>query len=524
MEGHTMANKQTIRYRTFHALGPPLSLPTKGEVFFPWQKRAATRDSTNGPIGEHLKKRMALDPDRLKIVLAAMQDVGRRITALEAARAAPQPTQDAPCACHGTLVTQPDGGAVLLGEDGQTFMSPTHRNPKGQPDTFNILPTRDAKDKQMTRHPGLAPLNHVRDNLTFADRLRKSFADTTANGATYGESPSRFDSREQARLASYMPGESLPSPAELNAAHRSFHAGVGASGQAHDNVTSPGGEGGQSGVNRRGSLHMAVASDNSERFIGHGPHGQFQGRPDVDFANELDQLASGATPQQALNAYYGALSRAKTAQARDAIDRVWQAYTRTHDMRPSFKPLQDASPWSGVYEANKSTIGGNPNLIQPGQQLNVGGGQTHTVQSGETLSGISQQYGNPKTVESGTSGSGSTFEAPSHMQSPTGGALQAAASQSGWHAPMSIGTQASDLPAQSGGSSGTPHAPMSSAENPAPLPPDKPAGLQQNTGSGGISAPSGNAPGTISAEAQSKPVGEGSTESFLKSQGVGTNE
>lgn len=141
---------------------------------------------------------------------------------------------------------------------------------------------------------------------------------------------------------------------------------------------------------------------------------------------------------------------------------------QAHDQGLDYHPPQRAAPrprmaqdapWSGLYEANKGVIGGNENLIRPGQQLNVGGGQMHTVQSGETLSGISRQYGNPNPASGGASGA--TYEAPSHQTSPTAGALRAAASQAG------------------GGS----YAHGSSA----PLPPERPAGLaQQGPGAGAM--------------------------------------
>jgi LysM repeat protein len=444
--------------RAFYQIDPPLTLHEKNP-------RTMTNDNAN--IGAHIKQRAALDPDRLKIVIAAMNNIGSRILALEqrkaTALAAPQPapTHDAPCSCkEGTLFTQPDGRAVLVGEDGrEVFINPTHRGARGEPDTLAFTPTKDSfrqrllnsmtRDTTMpTRNPALAPNGH----LTFNEHSIKPAA---TRDTVYGEPrlPSRFDSKEQYRLAHNLPaGSAGPAhPGELqrpnthltgrapfgeqttaqsiNAMNETFHAGRGASGQSHDNAVAPGGEGGKSGVNERGGMLEAYPSDLSEGF-----------------ANALNQIPNGH-PQQALNTYHEHYYKAKPGPARDAIDAVWTRFNRSYDGRTSFKPMQeDASPWSGVYEANKGTIGSNPDRIMPGQQLNVGGGQTHTVQSGETLSGISAQYGNPASVESG------------------------------------------------GG-----------------------------TGSGGISAPGGSAKGTLSAESQSKPVGGGaSAENFLTSQGVHT--
>lgn len=61
--------------------------------------------------------------------------------------------------------------------------------------------------------------------------------------------------------------------------------------------------------------------------------------------------------------------------------------------------------WQDVYNANKSTVGSNPNLIYPGQTFNIpgqsapsysapsGGGATYTVQPGDSLSRIAQGLG-----------------------------------------------------------------------------------------------------------------------------------
>jgi len=183
---------------TFQQLSPPLVLTKPQGGFFPW-KGHATRDAGNISIGEHAKQTAALNPDRLKVVLAAMNDVARRIEALEARRAAPQPTHDAPCACAGgTLFREPDDSAVLLQGNRSTFISPLHRRPSGEPDVFDITPptaTRDTKEKTMpTRPAGLAPNNHIegrqakmRSTLSFADRLRRHLTRDATNGVIFGE-------------------------------------------------------------------------------------------------------------------------------------------------------------------------------------------------------------------------------------------------------------------------------------------------------------------------------------------------
>jgi len=155
-----------------------------------------------------------------------------------------------------------------------------------------------------TRHPGLAPNRFLTTHAS-----QRGFNDA-AYSAKFGEQPSRFSSQEQARLASHAPGASLPSPQELNDANRKAWS-RGASGQMHDDTTQPGASGGQPGILRRGSLHMAQPSDTSEGF-----------------ASELNKVPTGSPPNVSLNLYYGALAKAKSPAARDAIDKVWSAFQR----------------------------------------------------------------------------------------------------------------------------------------------------------------------------------------------------
>jgi LysM repeat protein len=391
---------------------------------------APARDAaTHGPISEHVKSLQAQHPDPLLKIVEIMNAIGERIEALEAKRAAarlaPQPTHDQhPCTCaEGTLFREPDDSAVLVRRGGrEVFASPTRRNARGEPDVFALTPTHDAKkDTPMSHHPGLAPRNH----LSFADRLRRSFGDTSANGATYGERlPSRFDSREQARLAAYAPGAAPPSAAEINEANRKawqrgasgqqvqddtaemqFNARAARAGQAPINTqyttgTREGGHMGGVGLNQaRGPGVESRSVDPNQNFA--------IANPFEEFANDRARPSPGAV--SALNAAYNS---AKSGHEREQIEQHWQSYMQASQnntaqaQRDLWKPRQaaemhDASPWSGIYEANRQTIGGNPNLIQPGQQLNVGGGQTHTVAKGETLSGISAQYGNPTSIGEG---------------------------------------------------------------------------------------------------------------------------
>lgn len=54
--------------------------------------------------------------------------------------------------------------------------------------------------------------------------------------------------------------------------------------------------------------------------------------------------------------------------------------------------------WQAIYNANKAVIGSNPNLIKPGQVLTIPGSsapsqRTYTVQQGDSLSSIASKYG-----------------------------------------------------------------------------------------------------------------------------------
>jgi len=59
--------------------------------------------------------------------------------------------------------------------------------------------------------------------------------------------------------------------------------------------------------------------------------------------------------------------------------------------------------WQTLYNANKSTVGKNPNLIKPGQQLALPNGTTYTVVTGDNLTKIAAgkgngSYSNPTTT------------------------------------------------------------------------------------------------------------------------------
>ena len=94
---------------------------------------------------------------------------------------------------------------------------------------------------------------------------------------------------------------------------------------------------------------------------------------------------------------------------------------------PKANATEDA-PWSNLYEANKGTIGGDPNKISPGMELSMPGGGSHTVQSGETLSGIASSGGGGLGSQSlaaergGVSPTGGDYSSGGQYSGSTGGA------------------------------------------------------------------------------------------------------
>jgi 3D (Asp-Asp-Asp) domain-containing protein len=61
------------------------------------------------------------------------------------------------------------------------------------------------------------------------------------------------------------------------------------------------------------------------------------------------------------------------------------------------KALSSNVTWQAIYQANKGVIGGDPNLIRPGQKLTIPGHGEYIVKSGDTLSQIAadQKIKNP---------------------------------------------------------------------------------------------------------------------------------
>jgi hypothetical protein len=212
------------------------------------QRLAARMTRDAGSIGEHVKKRVALDPAKMQKVIAAMRDVDQRLGTLEAQRRAPrpmpqpqpkpappspsQPTHDQQPLAEGTLFKNPDGSVVFVpADDAQRGFYGLPGAPGSQPETMNFVPfsSQQTKDSPMPRNPNLAPLQNITFDKPKVAARDRSFAQRRRD--SLGKTPSRFDSREQDRLSRSAPGAAgPPSAAELNATYGRAHSS-GASGQ-----------------------------------------------------------------------------------------------------------------------------------------------------------------------------------------------------------------------------------------------------------------------------------------------------
>lgn len=164
-----------------------------------------------------------------------------------------------------------------------------------------------------------------------------------------------------------------------------------------------------------------------------------------------------------------------------------------------------------LYEANKGTIGGDPNKISPGMSLSMPGGGTHVVQSGETLSGIAStpagtDLGSKSLVaERGgtesTGGPAGSYSSGGTLSSSEGRPSDAPAGNMGSAAPTPP-----TRPSEFGGSAQAAEFPSSgsssSSSSEVPTPPVKPAslggtgespeGLNPQAGEGGGVSPTGS--------------------------------
>jgi LysM repeat protein len=307
------------------------------------------------------------------------------------------------------------------------------------------------------RHPGLAPNWHIRSGCF--PRYDKP-AHTTRD-QTYGETPSRFTSESADKMARHIVGAGPPSQKELNDSYVAHWA--------RDDGAAPLGA---PGVNKRGGMTEARSNDPSEAF-----------------ASELNAIPSGQ-PQAALNCFNRAYHGAKTSDARDKIERVFRDWQSSYDARGDnpWKPRQAAhdAPWSNLYSQNASVIGSDPNKISPGMKLDVGGGQSHTVAAGETLSGIAQQYSggaggiHPLASEGGgASPTGGNYSSGGDLKSGEGNPLQGMGPGGGGPKTLLGGGGTTSSSSGSGSGSGN-----------VPTPPVKPseyggAGGNNETGMGG---------------------------------------
>jgi hypothetical protein len=289
----------------------------------------------------------------------------------------------------------------------------------------------------MDRNSQLAPNR----NLTFGAFPNPRMATRDQGNsleANYLEKPSRFSSAEADRMANYLP---------------------------------PGSAGRTSNKEAVNDINLRTLRDSAGHNVSGPPQPAMTQGSDLSsaFASELQKIPPGqpAAAQNVLNKHYNA---AKTSDARDGIERVWRDFMARYDARGGnpFAPRQPAhdAPWSNLYEANKGTIGGDPNKIQIGQQLDLGGGQTHTVAKGETLSGIAS--------------SAASSGAPTPPSRPAGfGESYGQGQEPGGAASRNV-QQMLKSPTESTNTG---------AAN-APLPPERPAGLGgQSAGGGDVPTP-----------------------------------
>jgi LysM repeat protein/predicted RNA-binding Zn ribbon-like protein len=441
MPGHIGVNKHLQRQArpVFHEICAPGHAPMRddngGVRFYPWKRQSPVRDAAPAPntINTHVAGKYSLND----VVTTALA-IGERISALEQKRAAQrqlaeqqqlalqqrsaqtqfeqptrQPTQDraAPCSCHALKIPVADSAGV----------------------------------KTMLRNPALAPLRRVTFDPVSRSRATRDQGNSLENN--YLEKPSRFSSQEADRMANYLPPGSAGRVSNKEAVNDISLRALRDAQMQHN-------------ISGQPQPAMTQGSDLSSAF-----------------ASELQAIPSGQ-PNAAMNVLNKHYNAAKDGATRDAIERVWRDFMSSYDARGDspWRPMQPEvrdAPWSNLYEQNKGTIGGDPNKIQVGQSLNLPGGGTHTVQSGETLSGIaSGNVGGMHPLASEGGGASASGAGPAGSYS-SGGDLTsgegAPAGAPGAHNAANVPTppmKPSDLSESSSSSS-------SSGETPTPTP--KPA-------------------------------------------------
>jgi LysM repeat protein len=448
---------------------------------------AAPRDAMPPSISEHIANQFSFDD----VVRAALA-IGDRISALEARRNAmsqqPAPRQLQPIATQQQPRRVTDARCAC----GKT---PCECAPRPAP----RAPYNDGRNPMLVeRHPGILPPN----NLTFAPSR------STRDQNNFGESGqvSRFDSREADRLAYSLPrgSASCPTAKELNESYRQ-HWGK-------DQQTRQPGE-----ANARGGMNEARSMALEQNFSQPNPFEQFG--------------ADTVRPSQgALNALHAALNKTKAAHEKEEIAAHYQNYIQgaQHDtdaaQRDLWRPKQpmtspnmpsktsatDAPAWQGLYESNKGTIGSDPNAIKTGQELNLGGGQTHTVKSGETLSGIQSQYGGGSDTPTPPSRPAGLGEGYGQGQEPGAAASRNEERMLG-NTPSSSSSSSSGSDVPTPPSKPVEYGGVGPAPAGTPAPPSRPYSL-----GGGSQGPGGGGGNNATNP------GEASTESFLRTQGIPT--
>lgn len=85
---------------------------------------------------------------------------------------------------------------------------------------------------------------------------------------------------------------------------------------------------------------------------------------------------------------------------------------------PEKKSESPKRNWQELYQKNIDVVGSNPNLIYPGQKLQLPSGGEYTVKPGDSLSKIASQTQKPKTVASDTKASNVRYAAD--LNNPSG--------------------------------------------------------------------------------------------------------
>jgi hypothetical protein len=486
-----MSNAKTVgpsfrplnaRRQTFHEITPEQYAASR-------RTRDTAMPSTPSTIGEAHAQTHTLEK-----IVAAMSDVAQRLTNLELKKQAAlrQQQQQPP------VILQPNPQRATDAASPCACKQPT------------LVPQRTFDGVKTMRNANLAPLSHV----IFNARPRA----TRDQNQQFGERPSRFSSEENTRLSYTAPGAAgPPSPAEINAANRAFHAkdntaqmqGYAAQArqrQAPNNTPYDTPEN-NSPTGARGANSSRVppgtesySNDPSEAFTHQGPHqpGPFQ-------RHEGDISRPSPAALSTLNAAY---NKARTSDERDQIEHDWKRYVSgsAHDAnspearRDMWKPKQPAISVSqaprreDTHDApGRETVYGTGyvpgtslaegNTTKPG-----GGGGIHPIAS----SGGSDPGSNAFNTGPRAMGPVGSYGGAGDLKSSEGAPAGAPGAHNSANVPTPP-TKPSDLSESSSGSS-------SSGETPTPpvKPPslggtgESPEGLHPQAEEGGGASPTGS--------------------------------